>query len=149
MFCASVEITVISGISCVYNCRSRFLVLPAKEYRGRDKRKGDSMNSSRMLSLILICLAFSSSCFAQTSPFDLAEYQQFLEQHRNMTSSELLQMCPAEDFKEDVNVPWESVVHHDLIETAYTLTDYERSSLRKHGFVVTERLRKDSFIDQL
>jgi hypothetical protein len=107
------------------------------------------MNSSRMLSLILICLAFSSSCFAQTSPFDLAEYQQFLEQHRNMTSSELLQMCPAEDFKEDVNVPWESVVHHDLIETAYTLTDYEKSLLQKNGFVVTERLRKDSFIDQL
>lgn len=107
------------------------------------------MNSSRMLSLLLICLVFSSSCFAQTPPFDLAEYQQFLEQHRNMTSSELLQMCPAEDFKEDVNVPWESVVHHDLIETAYTLTDYERSLLRKHGFVVTERLRKDPFIDQL
>ena len=107
------------------------------------------MNSLRMLPLVLICLTFSNSCFAQTPPFDLTEYQQFLEQHRNMTASELLQMHPTEDFKEDINIPWESVLHHDLIETAYNLTNYETSLLRKNGFVVTERLRKDSFIDQL
>ena len=58
-----------------------------------------------------------------------------------MTASELLQMQPAGDFKEDVNIPWESVLHHDLIEAEYNLTDYEKSLLRKHGFVVTERLK--------
>ncbi len=107
------------------------------------------MKSFRTLLFMLICLTFSKSCFAQAPPFDLTEYQQFLEQHRNMTASELLQMHPTGDFKEDVNIPWESVMHRDLIEAEYNLTDYEKSLLRKHGFVVTERLRKDSFIGQL
>ncbi len=97
---------------------------------------------------MLTCLTLSQSCFAQASPFDLTEYQQFLEQHRNMTNSELLQMYPMGDFKDDVNIPWESVLHHDLIEAEYNLTDYEKTMLRKHGFVVTERLKKDSFIGQ-
>jgi len=98
---------------------------------------------------MLICLTFSNICFAQAPRFDLTEYQQFLEQYRNMTASELLQMHPTGDFKEDANIAWESALHHDLIEAEYNLTDYEKSLLRKHGFVVTERLRKDSFIDQL
>lgn len=107
------------------------------------------MKSFRTLLFMLIGLTFPQSCFTQASQFDLTEYQQFLEQHRNMTASELLQMYPTGDFKEDVNIPWESVIHHDLIEAEYNLTDYEKSLLRKHGFVVTERLRNDSFIGQL
>ena len=106
------------------------------------------MKSLRTLLFTLICLTFSKSCFAQAPQFDLAEYQQFLEQHRNMTTSELLEMYPTGDFKEDANIQWESVLYSDLIETKYNLTDDEKSLLRKNGFVVTERLRKDSFIEQ-
>jgi len=106
------------------------------------------MKSLRTLLLMLICLTFSKSCFAQAPQFDLAEYQQFLDQHRNMIASELLQMHPTGNFKEDANIPWASVTHNDLIEAEYILTDQEKSLLRKHGFVVTERLRKDSFIEQ-
>lgn len=107
------------------------------------------MKSLRTLLFTLICLTFSKSCFAQTPAFDLTEYQQFLEQHRDMTTSELLEMHPTGNFTEDANIPWESVIHRDLIEANYNLTDDEKSLLQKHGFVVTERLRKDSFIDQL
>jgi len=124
-------------------------MLSDNEHQSQVRRKGDTMNSLKMLPLVLIYLNFSSSCFAQTPTFDLTEYQQFLERHRDMTTSQLLEMYPAGDFKEDINTPREPVLHHDLIEAAYTLTDYEKSLIRKNGFVVTERLRKDSFIEQL
>lgn len=107
------------------------------------------MKSLRMLLFMLICLAVSNNCFAQTSQFDLVKYQQFLEQHKDMDVSELLAMYPSGPFKEQLNLSWESVLYHDLIEDKYNLTDYEKSLLRKNGFVVTERPRKDSFIDQL
>ena len=46
------------------------------------------MKSLRTLLFTLICLTFSKSCFAQAPQFDLAEYQQFLEQHIDMTTPE-------------------------------------------------------------
>jgi hypothetical protein len=106
------------------------------------------MKASKALIIAIVCLLFSGSSLVQSQDFDLAEYQQFLEQHRNMTTSELLQMHPTGDFVDDVNVPWESITHSDLVEEKYTLTDNERSLIRKNGFVVTERLRMDSFIEQ-
>jgi hypothetical protein len=98
---------------------------------------------------MLICLTFSKSCFAQTPQFDLTEYQKFIEQHRNMTVSELLEMHPTGAFKGDVNVPWESVQCSDLVEAACNLTQYEKSLLYDNGFVVTERFRTESLIDQM
>jgi len=73
----------------------------------------------------------------------------FLNQHQDMTTTELLQMYPAGDFATQVGLPWESVVHHDLIDARYELTAYEKSLLEKNGFVVTERLRRDSFFEHL
>ena len=89
------------------------------------------------------CLAHSSD----TDPFQ--EYQEFLNGHRDMTTPELLQMYPTGDFQEQVGLPWHSVVHHDLIDAKYNLTPYEKSLLEKNGFVVTERLRQDSFFEHL
>lgn len=122
---------------------------PVEECQDRNRWRGDTMKSIRTLLLMSFCLTLSDICPAQIDQFDWTKYQQFLEQNRNMVTSELLQMYPTGDFKEDVNIPWESVLHSDLIEAKYTLTDHEKLLLRRHGFVVTERLRKDSFIDQL
>jgi len=102
------------------------------------------------VSVIIYCLLSVVPSFAQSSQFDLLqEYQQFLEQHKDMSASELLAMHPAGDFREDVGLPWESVVHYELLDTQYSLTAYEKSLLEKNGFVVTERLRKESFAAQL
>ena len=98
-----------------------------------------------MLLFMFICLALSISCLAQSSPFDLSEYQEFLDQHRNMTASELLQLHSIGSFKDDVNIAWGSVLHHDVVEAKYELTDDEKALLRSNGFVVSERLRNDSF----
>jgi len=107
------------------------------------------MNSLKTLHFMLICLIFSNNCFAQTPQFDLAKYQQFLYEHMDMTTSELLEMNPVGDFQEQVGTPWESVIHHDVIDAACELTADEKQLLESNGFVVTERLRQQSVVDQL
>ena len=100
--------------------------------------------------VIVYCVLSAAPSFAQSSQFDmLQEYQQFLDQHKDMSAPELLEMHPVGAFKENVGLPWESVVHHELIDAQYSLTTYEKSLLEKNGFVVTERLRKGSFTEQL
>ena len=124
-------------------------MLSDNEYQSQAGQKGNIMNSLRMLLLVLICMAFSNICFAQTSPFDLAEYQQFLDEHADMTSSELLEMSPVGDFQEQAGTAWESVIYHDVIDAACELTVGEKQLLESNGFVVTERLRQQSVVDQL
>ena len=107
------------------------------------------MNSVKSLHFVLICLIFSNNCFAQTPQFDLAKYQQFLDEHIDMTTSELLEMNPVGDFQEQVGTAWESVIYHDVIDAVCELTADEKQLLESNGFVVTERLRKQSVVDQL
>jgi len=40
-------------------------------------------------------------------------------------------------------------VHHELVDAKYSLTTHEKGLLEKNGFVVTERLRNDSFVGHL
>ncbi len=88
--------------------------------------------------------------FAESSGTDpFGEYQQFLKQHRDTSTPELLAMHPAGDFQEDVGLPWESILHHELIDAQYSLTPYEKTLLERNGFVVTERLRQSSFLEHL
>jgi len=103
---------------------------------------------TRALLISSVFLVFLKSTFAQTNDFNVAEYQQFLDQNQNMTASQLLDMNPAGNFNADLNLSWESALYHDSIEIALNLTDYEKSLLQKHGFVVTERLKKESFVEQ-
>ena len=106
------------------------------------------MTSRGTLLLLFVYVTFSISCWAQSS-FDLTEYQDFLDLHKNMTASELLQMHSIGSFKDVVDIPWESILHHDVIEAKYELTGYEKALLRSNGFVVSERLRNDSFVGHL
>lgn len=107
------------------------------------------MKASKMLlpSLFLI-FGFAVEALPQTSGFDLAAYQQFLQQHQNMNAAELLAMYPAGSFKAEANVPSGTVSYLDVIDNVYHLTDDEKSLIKKHGFLVTERLRKNNFVQQ-
>jgi hypothetical protein len=100
------------------------------------------------LTFIVIVFVLSNGLKSQTSGFDLSAYQQFLQQHQNMTTAELLAMYPAGSFRQSADISWESVLYHDSIEIQYNLTDYEKSLIEKHGFLVSERLRQDNFAQQ-
>ncbi len=106
------------------------------------------MRALWMLFISFVYFTLPKNSFAQTTDFDVAEYQQFLDQNQDMETSQLLDMHPAGNFKDDLNLSWESALYHDSIEIVLNLTDYEKSLLQKHGFVVTERLRKDTFYEQ-
>lgn len=98
----------------------------------------------------LICLSVSliishtSTFFAQSS-FNLETYKQFLQTHQNLTPEQLLSMHPAGIFLSNINTPFNDARVFSRIDSFYQLTDYEKQLINKHGFVVSERLKKVSF----
>ena len=82
---------------------------------------------------------------AQTTSLDLDQYKQFLQQHQDMNSEQLLSMHSAGLFSKNVNITWESARYHDSLEIKYQLTEDEIALIRKHGFVITQRLQAESF----
>jgi hypothetical protein len=109
------------------------------------------MRRLEAVAFVIVCLWLPATlCLSQPSGTDpFQEYQQFLDQHRDMSTSELLTMYPAGGFQEDVGVPWESVLHHDLIDASCGLTGDEKQLLESNGLVVTERLSQRTIVDQL
>jgi len=93
--------------------------------------------------LIIFFSLISSFSYGQV--FNLEDYLQFVQEHQNMTTEELLEMHPAGVFVDKVNLNPESVLYFDSIATKYNLTDYEKSLIADHGFMVTERLAEESF----
>lgn len=91
----------------------------------------------------LITLFLNNNISAQG--FDLSLYQEFLQTHQNMETQELLQMYPAGLFNANINAAYENVLYFDTINTKYNLTEYEKSLIHDHGFMVTQRLSKPSF----
>jgi hypothetical protein len=88
---------------------------------------------------------FLGYCFAQQAQFDINTYKTFLESHKDLSSTQLLQMYPAGYFTSRINNNWESSVYSDSIDFHYKLTNNEKGLINKHGFVVTERLSYESF----
>ena len=91
----------------------------------------------------------STVCSFSQPQFDITQYKVFLEQHEDMTTSQLLEMHPAGVFRDLVQTLSEDPLYLDSIEIKFNLTDYEKSLIQKYGFMVTERLRRDSFGQQL
>lgn len=77
--------------------------------------------------------------------FNIDDYIEFLNQHQNMTSDELLQMHPAGGFVDKINLDYSTALYFDSIAAIYNLTDFEKSLIADHGFMVSERLKKISF----
>lgn len=103
--------------------------------------------------LLFIITAFfivlSNQTKGQTSQEILEAYKQFLNSNQNISSSELLNLHPAGNFREMVDAPSTEPLYLDSIDIKYNLTRDEKTLLDKHGFVVTERLSKNSFGQQL
>jgi len=107
------------------------------------------MMMRRCLMILAACSAvLPASVTGQTGDFDLKAYVQFLETHQNMTKEELLASHPAGSFASTAPTSWEGALFSGRIDSLYALTSYEKQLLSQHGFVVSERLRKDSFVEQ-
>jgi len=100
-----------------------------------------SMHFSWIYILSVLCVNLVIS----QSPFSLEEYQNFLQNTKNLTYEQTLQMHPAGYFKQAVHADLSSASYLDTIEMKYGLTEQEKSLLSKNGFVVTQRIQPGSF----
>ncbi len=98
----------------------------------------------KIIKLLFISLFLCSLTYSQSDEFDLDQYINFLSSHQNMSTQELLQMYPAGTFLSNINDEYQSAIYFDSIDIKYNLTDYEKSLINEHGFMVTERLSKGS-----
>lgn len=79
------------------------------------------------------------------SNFNIEQYNQYLQNHQNMSSSQLLDMHDAGGFKNIINLNYNNALYFDSIAAKLGLTTYEKSLIQKYGFMVSERLSKESF----
>ncbi len=93
--------------------------------------------------VLILFSAFNIPLIAQV--FNIEDYQEFLQQHQNMSTEELLQMHPAGIFSDQINSNYTEALYFDSIDAYYNLTEYEKSLIGDHGFMVSERLDKISF----
>jgi len=93
--------------------------------------------------IILLTFFFIYSTSAQV--FNIDDYQDFLSQHQDMSTEELLSMHPAVNFLDNISTNYEDALYFDSIDIKYNLTEFEKSLISKNGFVVSERLNKISF----
>lgn len=83
----------------------------------------------------------------QTYPqvFNLEDYIQFLQQHQDMSTEELLQMHNAGFFTDQINTNYVDALYFDTLDGFYNFTEFEKSLVEDHGFMVSERLKRISF----
>ncbi len=96
-----------------------------------------------VLSVFLVFIT-SSMVFSQ-SDFNVDLYKSFLSSNSDITTEQLLEMHPSGLFEKQVKSSWETALYHDSLKIKFGLTDDEISLIKKNGFVVTSRLRGESF----
>ena len=99
------------------------------------------------LLLLLSLVSLVGTATAQQGRFDIEAYKAFLEAHTDISAADLQAMHPVGLFAEGVAARFDEAFYSDSIGASYDLTDYERSLLDQHGFMVTERLAPNSFGD--
>lgn len=103
------------------------------------------MKILKILQLVFLLVLLPLLIKAQTTQFNINEYKQFLQSHQNMVTSELLELHPAGVFKANLNVDYQAAQYFDSISIKYNLTDFEKSLIKSNGFMVSERLSRNTF----
>jgi hypothetical protein len=104
----------------------------------------DRRSSVFVLAALLTMLV--TPCYPQGSgTFSIEGYRSFLNAHQFMTSADLQSLHSAGRFVNAIGANVAAAAYFDSINAAYHLTENERTLLNNHGFVVTERLRRNSF----
>jgi hypothetical protein len=62
-----------------------------------------------------------------------------------MSTEDLLQMHPAAYFTDQINTNYQEALYFDTLDGYYDFTEYEKSLIEDHGFMVSERLKRISF----
>ncbi|MCU0415468.1 MAG: hypothetical protein MUE91_13905 [Ignavibacteriaceae bacterium] len=83
---------------------------------------------------IFLFILFSSLTYSQV--FNINDYKQFLQEHQNMSTEDLLQMHPAGYFTDQINSNYEDALYFDTLDSYYNFTEYEKSLIEDHGFMV-------------
>jgi len=96
-----------------------------------------------LFKIILLALFIPTISLSQV--FNLNDYIQFLQQYQDMSTEELLQMHPAGVFTDQINMNVDDALYFEQVDSFYNLTNYEKSLIEDHGFMVSERLKKISF----
>ena len=81
--------------------------------------------------------------------FNIEDYKLFLQQHQNMSTEELLQMHDAGFFSDQINTSYGDALYFDSLNGYYNFSEYEKSLIQDHGFMVSERLKRISFGESL
>ncbi len=95
---------------------------------------------------VLFASAIVLPASAQERDFDVSAYQRYLEAHRDMSGSALLNEHPAPLLNAKVAGLSLRPLYADSIIQKYGLTPGEQELLRENGFVVTERLSAKNFM---
>jgi hypothetical protein len=95
-------------------------------------------------SIVIMVLFLCFSLTAQQADFDPGLYKNFLSQNKNLTGSQLLELYPAGTFRKEIKAGWDQALFHRAVDSVYTLSGDEKSLIRQHGFVVSQRLQKQS-----
>ncbi len=86
---------------------------------------------------------------AVTAQFDISAYKDYLGTHKNMSYDDLLLEYPAGNFLGTAPTDFFKSQYSDSIMLKYNLTNYETGLIKKHGFMVSERLSNPTFIQAL
>ncbi|MBI5473375.1 MAG: DUF3160 domain-containing protein [Ignavibacteriae bacterium] len=97
------------------------------------------------VALALLIFASYPALTQGSPPFNIDQYRLFLQNHPSVSASQLMSTHPAGMFANDLNVSTLGIPYLDSIDARYHLTQYERQLLRRHSFLVTERLKRESF----
>jgi hypothetical protein len=97
---------------------------------------------------IVIFLFYAANLFCQSN-LDLSAYKIFLNDNSNLTYEQLKSLNDAGMFTKSVSNDWWNALYSDSVDIKYELTDGEKELLNKNGFVVSQRLAKSSFTNQL
>lgn len=92
-----------------------------------------------LLVSLICCVA------ARAQQFDRDAYRRFLQESQTMTSQQLQASHPVDPFRRTARVRLANALYGDSIAQQFALTDYEKSLIEKHGFMVSERLSYPSF----
>lgn len=96
---------------------------------------------------LLLCLVSAPNhLMAQQSPeFDFEAYKQFLEEHHGLSYDGLLDLYPVDELPGESPTRFSDALYADSLQRFYRLNNEERALLDRHSFLVTDRIRYESF----
>ena len=110
------------------------------------------MKKEKMFTFVIGILFFFPFLVFSQSNFSVNNYQQFLQDNNNMESSELLsQFAPQNPYYKEIDDGFviDQFSFLNSVISQYNLTEAELDLLKKHHFVVSERLSHDCFANAL